>query len=103
MVIIRILMILLGLSTLVYSFFEISTWSALYFARDYYCIERFRSQTKASDLVSCVHNFVKGAFGVALIVSGLRGWIPEGNLGLASMAIVASFCLLVVDVVVMEG
>ena len=101
--ILSILMILLGLSTVLYSFFEIQTWGSLYFARDYYCIERLRRQTKLTDLVSCVHNVAKCAFGIVLLVAGLKRWIPEGNWGLVNMLLVVSFFLLVADVLVLEG
>ena len=101
--ILSILMILLGLSTIIYSFFEIRVWGSLYFARDYYCIERLRRQTKLTDLVSCVHNVAKCAFGIVLLVAGLKRWIPEENWGLVQMLVVVSFALMVVDVLVLEG
>ena len=43
--ILNILMILLGLSSLIYSFFEIRVWGSLYFDRDTYCVEKFRKDT----------------------------------------------------------
>jgi hypothetical protein len=101
--ILSILMILLGLSTILYSFFEIRVWGSLYFARDYHCIERLRRQTKLTDLVSCMHNAAKCVFGIVLLVAGLKRWIPEGNWGLVQMLLVVSFILLVTDVLVLEG
>lgn len=101
--ILSILMIFLGLSTMVYSFFEIRVWGSLYFARDYHCIERLRKQTKLTDLVSCTHNIAKCVFGVVMVVAGLRRWIPEENWGLVQMLLVVNFALMVVDVLVLEG
>lgn len=103
MIILNILMILLGLSTLVYSFFEIRVWGGLYFERDYHCIERFRKQNKVTDLVSCIHNIAKCAFGLAVVIAGLKRWMPEENLGLAHAVLFVSFGLLVVDVLALEG
>lgn len=97
MIVLNILMILLGLSTLVYSFFEIRVWGGLYFERDYHCIERFRKQNKVTDLVSCIHNIAKCAFGLAVVIAGLKRWMPEENLGLAHAVLFVSFGLLVVD------
>ena len=103
MIILNILMILLGISTLVYSFFEIQVWASLYFDRDYLCIERFRALNKVTDLVSCVHNATKLVFGLVLVIAGLRRWIPAENWGLAHNVALVSFGLLVVDVLVLEG
>lgn len=101
--ILNILMILLGLSTMIYSFFEIRVWGSLYFARDYHCIERLRKQTKLTDLVSCMHNVAKCMFGIVLLVAGLKRWIPEENWGLVQMLVIVSFALMVVDVLMLEG
>ena len=60
--ILNILMILLGISTLIYSFFELRVWGSLYFDRDTYCIEKYRKVTKATDLVSCVHNMTQSVY-----------------------------------------
>ena len=75
----NIFMILLGLSMLIYSFFEIRVYGSLYFDRDVYCIEKFRKSTKATDLVSCIHNIAKCAFGFTLIIVGLKRWMPESS------------------------
>ena len=69
--ILNILMIVLGLSTFIYSLFEIRVWGSLYFDRDTYCIEKFRKDTKTTDLVSCMHNMTKCVFGLTLMVAGL--------------------------------
>lgn len=103
MIILNVLMILLGISTLVYSFFEIRVWGSLYFDRDYLCIERFRAQNKVTDLVSCIHNATKLVFGLVLVMAGLRRWMPVENWGLAHTAALVSFALLIVDVLTLEG
>ena len=96
-------MILLGVSTIVYSFFEIRVWGSLYFARDYHCIERLRRQTKLTDFVSCVHNAAKCMFGIVLLYVGMKRWIPEENWGVVQMIFIASFALMVIDALVLEG
>lgn len=101
--ILNILMILLGISTLIYSFFELRVWGSLYFDRDTYCIEKYRKVTKATDLVSCVHNMTKSVFGFTLIVAGLKCWMPVANMKLAYAALIVCFALLVLDVLVVEG
>lgn len=101
--ILNILMILLGISTLVYSFFEIRVWGSLYFDRDTYCVEKFRKTTKATDLISCVHNMTKSVFGFTLIVAGLKRWMPVANTGLAYIALIVCFALLVVDILIVKG
>ena len=78
--ILNILMILLGISTLIYSFYELRVWGSLYFDRDIYCIEeKYRKVTKATDLVNCVHNMTKSVFGFTLIVAGLKCWMPVAD------------------------
>lgn len=74
--ILNILMILLGLSMLIYSFFEIRVWGSLFFDRDTYCIEKYRKATKA-------HNITKCVFGFTLILAGLKRWMPVSNIGVA--------------------
>lgn len=101
--ILNILMILLGLSTLIYSFFEIRVWGSLYFDRDTYCIEKFRKDIKATDLVSCMHNMTKCVFGFTLMVVGLKRWMPESSLGIAYTLLIVCFALLVLDILVVEG
>lgn len=101
--ILNILMILLGLSMLIYSFFEIQTYGALYFDRDYYCIEKFRKSTKATDLVSCIHNIANCAFGFTLIIVGLKRWMPESSYAVVGASLLVSFAILVLDVLVLEG
>lgn len=101
--ILNILMILLGLSMLIYSFFEIRVWGSLYFDRDTYCIEKYRKATKATDLVSCMHNITKCVFGLTLILAGLKRWMPVSNIGVAYTALLVSFALLILDVIVVEG
>lgn len=96
-------MIILGISVLVYSFFEIRVWGSLYFDRDYYCIERMRKQTKLADALSVLHNAVKLFFGITVIVTALRRWIPVENQALAHMVLLVSFGLLVVDILALEG
>ena len=81
--ILNILMILLGLSILIYSFLEIRVWGSLYIDRDIYCIEKFRKTTKATDLVSCMHNITKCVFGITLIVVGVERWMTVPNTGIA--------------------
>ena len=98
----NILMVLLGLSTLIYSYFEIRVWGSLYFDRDTYCIEKFRKATKATDLVSCLHNMTKCVFGVTLIVVGFNRLIPITNTGTANTALIVSYVTLVLDMVVVE-
>ena len=101
--ILNILMILLGISTLIYSFLELRVWGGLYFDRDTYCIEKYRKVTKATDLVSCTHNMTKSVFGFTLIVAGLKRWMPVANIELAYIAFIVCFALLVLDVLVVEG
>lgn len=101
--ILNILMILLGSSMLTYSFFEIRVWGSLYFDRDTYCIEKYRKLTKATDMVSCMHNITKFVFGFTLIVAGLTRWMPVSNIGIAYTLLLVSFALLILDVIVVEG
>lgn len=101
--ILNILMILLGLSSLIYSFFEIRVWGSLYFDRDTYCVEKFRKDTKATDLISCMHNMTKCVFGFTLIVAGLKRWMPVSSLGLVYTLLIICFALLVLDILVIEG
>ena len=101
--ILNILMILLGLSMLIYSFFEIRVYGSLYFDRDYHCIEKFRKNTKATDLVGCIHNITKCAFGFTLIVVGLKRWMPESSYAVVNASLLVSFVILVLDVLVVEG
>ena len=91
-----------GVIILIYSFLEAGVWSSLYFDRDVYCIEKFRKITKATDLVSCVHNLAKCPFALALTIAGLTRWIPESNLGIVHTTLVVSFALLVLDVLMEE-
>ena len=100
---ISILMIMISLPILLFSYGEIKVWGGLYFERDYRCVERLRKTTKATDLVSLVHNVAKGTFGLALLVAGLRRWIPVEHLGIVYSTLVISIVLLVVDAAVMEG
>lgn len=101
--ILNIFMILLGLSMLIYSFFEIRVYGSLYFDRDVYCIEKFRKSTKATDLVSCIHNIAKCAFGFTLIIVGLKRWMPESSYAVVGASLLVSFAILVLDVLVLEG
>lgn len=101
--IISILMIIIGLPVLLFSFGEIKVWGGLYFERDYRCVERLRRTTKSTDLVSLVHNVAKGSFGLVLVVAGLRRWIPVEHLGVVYTVLVVSVCLLAVDAALMEG
>ncbi len=101
--VLNILMIMLGLSMLIYSFFEICVWGSLYFDRDTYCIEKFRKLTKTTDLVSCMHNITKCVFGVTLIVAGLKRWMPVSNIGIANAALMVCFIMLILDILVVEG
>ncbi len=77
--ILNILLILLGVSLLVYSLCELRVWGGLFFDRDIYCIEKFRATEKAADLVSCWHNVAKGVFGFLVILAGLRPWLPDAG------------------------
>jgi len=101
--ILNILMILLGLSMIVHSFFEIRVYVSLYSDRDYHCIEKFRKSTKATDLVSLMHNISKFAFGFAMIVIGLRRWMPESSFAVVRASLLVSFAVLAIDVLVLEG
>ncbi len=100
--ILNILMILLGLSILIYSFLEIRVWGSLYIDRDTYCIEKFRKTTKATDLVSCMHNITKCVFGFTLIVVGVERWMTVPNTGIANTLLIVSYVMLVLDMVVVE-
>lgn len=100
--ILNILMILLGLSILIYSFLEIRVWGSLYIDRDIYCIEKFRKTTKATDLVSCMHNITKCVFGITLIVVGVERWMTVPNTGIANTLLIVSYVMLVLDIVVVE-
>lgn len=101
--ILNILMIVLGLSTFIYSLFEIRVWGSLYFDRDTYCIEKFRKDTKTTDLVSCMHNMTKCVFGFTLMAAGLKRWMPVASLGSAYTLLIVCFALLVLDILVVEG
>lgn len=101
--ILNILVILLGISLLVYSFFEIRVWGSLYFDRDTHCLEKYRKATKTADMVSFLHNVVKFVFGFALVVSGLRRWMPMESAVLVRVVLFVSFALLVLDALVLEG
>ena len=102
MMILNILMILLGLSMLIYSFFEIRIYGSLFFDRDIYCIEKFRKTTKATDLVSGMHHLAKCTFGFSLIVIGLKRWMPESGYAAAGTSLLISFAALVLDVLILE-
>ena len=99
----NILMILLGVSTLAYSFLEARVWGCLYCDREAFCIEKYLRATRATDLVSCVHNVVKCAFGLILTLSGLKPWMPLSSVGVVHSVLVAFFALLVLDVLAVEG
>ena len=99
----NIIIILLGISTLIYSFFEIRVWGSLYFDRDTFCIEKYRKMTKTTDLVSCMHNITKCVFGITLVIAGLRRWIPESNNDMVNTIVVTSYALLILDVIIVEG
>ena len=101
--ILSILTFLVGLSTLVYSCFEIHVWGGLYFDRDSYCIEKFRKITKATDLVSCMHNITRCVFGFTMMLAGMRRWMPETSLGLVYSTLTVCFAFLVLDILVVEG
>lgn len=100
--ILNILMILLGLSMLIYSLFEVRVWGSLYLERDTYCIEKFRKTTKITDLISCLHNTTKCVFGFTLIVVDLKRWMSVPNTGIANIALIICFVMLVLDMLVGE-
>ena len=95
-----LLMTIMGLSLLVYSFFETSAYGSLYFDRDYHCIEKFRKAEKAADLAACCHNVAKGYFGLVLMLLGLARLFQREML-LDNMMVVA-FVLTCLDVLVLE-
>ena len=99
----NILLILLGVSTLMCSFFEARVWGCLYLDREAICIGKYLKTTKATDLVSCVHNVIKCAFGLILILAGLKPWMPESSAGMVHAAMVVCFAMLVLDILAMEG
>ena len=103
MLILDIIVCIIGAYIFVYSLFEVKTWWCLYFARDYYCIERLRKNTKTTDAVSCVHSAAMMGLGVVLVLTGLRRWIPADNYHLTHSILIICFCLLVIDAVVLEG
>ncbi len=100
---INILMILIGLSMFLYSFFEISVWGSLFFDRDTYCIEKFRKTTKATDLASCMHNTTKCFFGFTLMLAGLKRWMPMADHTIVHSTLIVSIVLLILDILVVEG
>ena len=101
--ILNVLLILLGLSMLVFSLFEIRVWGSLYFDRDTHCVEKYRKATRVTDLVSCIHNLTKCVFGFTLILTGMKTWMPASGMGMVHAVLVVSFTVLVLDVLVVEG
>ena len=100
MTIINILFILVGIFTLLRSSGQVYVYSMLYFDRDTYCVEKFRKDSKTSDIVQCVHNTVKAEYGITLILIGLTQWMGWTNV--ACTAIVVCFALLAVSILLAE-
>lgn len=55
---------------MVYALFEIGVWGDLYFDRDYYCIEKYRSPQKRCDAISVFHNLSASFFGEVVAFTG---------------------------------
>jgi len=50
-----------------YAACEVYSFSELYFARDYYCLEKFRLKQKVTDLLSICYNFFVMVFNIFFI------------------------------------
>lgn len=98
----NVIMLFAGLWVLVYSFCEIRVWGSLYFDRNYFCIERFRSAQKATDLLSCLHNAMLLLFGFLLVAVALRRCMPENSVGFVRGLLPLSYALLLLDALAME-
>ena len=101
--ILNILLILAGISVLVNSLFEARVWGGLYCDREAFCIEKYLKATRATDLVSCLHNLTKCGFGLILVLVGMKKWMPESSAGMVHAALVICFALLVLDILAVEG
>ena len=53
--ILNFILFLIGGVIFISSMFNCGTYSALFFDRDYYCIEKFRTVQKATDLIGIIH------------------------------------------------
>ena len=51
-----------------YAACEVYSFSELYFARDYYCLEKFRKKQKVTDLLSIFYNFFVMIFTIFFII-----------------------------------
>ena len=95
-----VLIILLGLSLLIYSLCEINVYVSLYFDRDVYSIEAFRKAEKAGDAAACLHNLAKAGFGLLLLLTG-AGRLVQQDLPLGGV-FVAVFVLTCLDALLLE-